>query len=60
MAKATGLIGQKLYKLVAKKRTSIGDSCRSRPTNKHQRRRWKAYRGQKFWGTREGWCGRVG
>ena len=45
MAKAAGLIGTKMYKLVTKKRTSIGDSCRSRPTNKHQRRQWKAYRG---------------
>ena len=29
-----------------KKRTSIGDSVRSRPTNKYKKRCWKKYRGQ--------------
>jgi len=29
-----------------KKRTSIGQSIRSRPKNKHKRRSHKAYRGQ--------------
>lgn len=29
-----------------KKVTSIGDSSRSRPTNKHKRRNFKRYRGQ--------------
>ena len=29
-----------------KKRTSIGDSVRSRPKNKNKRRNWKKYRGQ--------------
>ena len=29
-----------------KKRTSIGDSVRSRPKNKHKKRTWKKYRGQ--------------
>ena len=29
-----------------KKRTSIGDSVRSRPKNKNKRRSWKRYRGQ--------------
>ena len=29
-----------------KKRTSIGDSVRSRPKNKNKRRSWKKYRGQ--------------
>ena len=29
-----------------KKRTSIGDSVRSRPMNKNKRRSWKKYRGQ--------------
>jgi len=28
------------------KRTSIGDSVRSRPKNKNKRRSWKKYRGQ--------------
>ena len=28
------------------KRTSIGQSVRSRPKNKHERRNWKKYRGQ--------------
>jgi len=27
-------------------RTSIGKSGNSKPTNKHKRRAWKAYRGQ--------------
>ena len=30
----------------AKKRTSIGDSARSRPRNKRKRIDWKKYRGQ--------------
>ena len=29
-----------------KKRTSIGNSIRSRPKNKHKRRNYKKYRGQ--------------
>lgn len=29
-----------------KKRTSIGRSGSSKPTNKHKRRNWKKYRGQ--------------
>ena len=29
-----------------KKRTSIGNSIRSRPKNKHKRRSWKKYRKQ--------------
>ena len=29
-----------------RKRTSIGDSVRSRPKNKNKRRNWKKYRGQ--------------
>lgn len=29
-----------------KKRTSIGHSNLSRPTNKHKRRQWKPYQGQ--------------
>jgi|TARA_R100000781_G_C4076914_1_gene126404 hypothetical protein len=29
-----------------KKRTSIGQSSRSKPKNKHKRRSWKKYRGQ--------------
>ncbi len=39
---------QKSYKpkLVYKKKTSIGHSKHSRPTNKHARRSFKPYRGQ--------------
>jgi len=29
-----------------RKRTSIGDSVRSRPNNKNKRRCWKKYKGQ--------------
>jgi len=29
-----------------KKRTSIGNSKRSKPKNKHKRKNWKKYRGQ--------------
>ena len=29
-----------------KKRTSIGDSVRSRPKNKNKKRNWKKYKGQ--------------
>ena len=29
-----------------KKRTSIGNSLRSRPKNKNKKRNWKKYRGQ--------------
>jgi hypothetical protein len=29
-----------------KKRTSIGRSQRTRPTNKHKKKSWKKYRGQ--------------
>ncbi len=29
-----------------KKRTSMGDSVRSRPKNKNKKRNWKKYRGQ--------------
>ena len=29
-----------------RKRTSIGDSVRSRPTNKNKKRNWKKYKGQ--------------
>ena len=29
-----------------RKRTSIGNSARSRPKNKNKRRNWKKYRGQ--------------
>jgi hypothetical protein len=34
----------RLFKV--KKRTSIGNSTRSRPKNKNKRRNWKKYRGQ--------------
>jgi len=32
--------------LKVSKRTSIGQSALSRPSNKHKRRNWKRYRGQ--------------
>ena len=34
------------YSRGPKKRTSIGDSSRSRPKNKHKRRQYVKYRGQ--------------
>ena len=33
-------------KIPTPKRTSIGKSRKSRPTNKHKRKSWKRYRGQ--------------
>ena len=36
----------KKFKSFFKKVTSIGDSVRSRPKNKHKRRNFKKYRGQ--------------
>ena len=44
MKKAKGLLTS--HRDPVKKRTSIGDSVRSRPKNKHKRRGWKRYRGQ--------------
>jgi len=35
-----------IKKDTVKKRTSIGDSARSRPKGKHKKRTWKKYRGQ--------------
>jgi len=35
---------QNIYRV--RKVTSIGNSCRSRPKNKHKKRNWKKYRGQ--------------
>ena len=35
-----------IKKETVKKRTSIGDSPRSRPKNKNKKRNWKKYRGQ--------------
>jgi hypothetical protein len=34
------------FKIVHKKRTSIGDSTRSKPSNKRKRPSFKRYRGQ--------------
>lgn len=34
------------YKVAVQKRTSIGQSVRSKPTNKHTKRSFKRYRGQ--------------
>jgi len=44
MKKAKGLLTT--HRDPVKKRTSIGDSVRSRPKNKHKRKSWKKYRGQ--------------
>ena len=44
MKKAKGLLNTR--RDAVKKRTSIGDSVRSRPKNKNKRRSWKKYRGQ--------------
>ena len=44
MKKAKGLPNSRRDPV--KKRTSIGDSVRSRPKNKNKRRSWKKYRGQ--------------
>ena len=44
MKKAKGLPNSR--RDAVKKRTSIGDSVRSRPKNKHKKRNWKKYRGQ--------------
>ena len=44
MKKAKGLPSTR--RDAVKKRTSIGDSVRSRPKNKHKKRTWKRYRGQ--------------
>jgi len=35
-----------IYREPVKKRTSIGNSVRSRPKNKNQKRSYKKYRGQ--------------
>ena len=43
MKKAKGLTFQRDS---VRKRTSKGDSPRSRPTNKYKKRTWKKYRGQ--------------
>ena len=42
---AFGLSQIKRWKTIPK-RTSIGRSKNSRPTNKHKRKSWKKYRGQ--------------
>ena len=44
MKKAKGLLTS--HRDPVKKRTSIGDSVRSRPKNKYKKRSWKKYRGQ--------------
>jgi len=44
MKKAKGLLTT--HRDPVKKRTSIGDSVRSRPKNKNKKRSWKKYRGQ--------------
>ena len=44
MKKAKGLPSTR--RDAVKKRTSIGDSVRSRPKNKYKKRTWKKYRGQ--------------
>jgi len=42
--KAKGILSVKRESV--KKRTSIGNSVRSRPKNKYKKRTWKKYRGQ--------------
>jgi hypothetical protein len=44
VAKQIKLLSAKLDSV--KKRTSIGDSVRSRPKSKNKKRNWKKYRGQ--------------
>ena len=44
MKKAKGLPNTRRDSV--KKRTSIGNSVRSRPKNKYKKRTWKKYRGQ--------------
>ena len=44
MKKAKGILTTRRDSV--RKRTSIGNSVRSRPKNKHQKRSWKKYRGQ--------------
>ena len=44
MKKAKGLLTT--HRDPVKKRTSIGDSVRSRPKNNNKKRSWKKYRGQ--------------
>ena len=44
MKKAKGLLNTR--RNAVKKRTSIGNSVRSRPKNKYKKRTWKKYRGQ--------------
>lgn len=46
MAQAVNSIGNKARKFGTIKKTSIGASNNSRPTNKHAKRSWKKYRGQ--------------
>ena len=43
MAKKTGVVSAIKH---VKKKTSIGKSHRSRPTNKHKKKGWKKYKGQ--------------
>jgi len=44
MAKQIKTLSSRLVTL--KKKTSIGNSVRSRPSNKNKKRDWKKYRGQ--------------
>jgi len=44
MKKAKGILSTRRDHV--KKRTTIGNSVRSRPKNKHQKRSYKKYRGQ--------------
>ena len=44
--RAKSTVGTVWRPLAVKKRTSIGQSPLSRPSNKHKRRNWKKYRGQ--------------
>ena len=46
MAKSKTKILSNKKKVGVKKRTSVGKSRRSKPTNKSKRANWKRYRGQ--------------
>ena len=46
MAKKTAFSRETAWTKGKPKKTSIGKSSNSRPTNKHKKKNWKKYRGQ--------------
>ncbi len=46
MAKKTAFSRERAWTKGKPKKTSIGNSPNSRPTNKHKKKNWKKYRGQ--------------